>query len=1533
MSPEEILKGSVAEITNRETYVNNKPVIGGLFDPRMGPIDPGVICPTDGLDYMKCPGYFGHIKLARPVFYYQYLGTIVKILRCVCIKCSALRISKTANKQFLSLPADERWTQVFRIASKIKRCGEDTETGCGCLQPARITMKAGLGKIYAEWDNVKGILEETTATSISGSAAESDKDGSLSMKLTPEIVIKIFRRISDEDVEFMGFSPVFSRPDWMVCQVLAIPPPAVRPSVKMDGSQRSEDDITHIIVNIIKANTTLQDKINENAPANVIDGWHMMLQYYVATQVNNNIPGCAPVAQRSGRPLKSIQERLNGKGGRVRGNLMGKRVDFSARSVITPDPNLSIRELGVPLKIAKNITKPVVVNDRNKKFLLRLVRAGPDEYPGAKILERKTGESISLRYADRANIMLNNGDIVHRHMMDGDAILFNRQPTLHRMSMMCHIARVMYQGDTFRMNVGCTKPYNADFDGDEMNLHMPQDDESEIELRHLAAVPYQLISPANNNSIIGVFQDSLIGSYLFTRENIRFTPREAMNLLAAYPRVNETAFKSGEDISSFDVLSQILPPLTLKYKKKAFGEKNPNEDYATSNNVVEIRNGRMIRGQIDKSVLGGGGVGLIQRVCNDFGNMAASDFIDGLQNIITEYMKSHAYSVGISDLIANKATNTQIVDVITKKKTEVKNLIDQVHLGIFENKTGKSNEAEFEAKVSNILNTATSEAGGIGTKSLNSSNRFIGLVLSGSKGSDLNISQMISCLGQQAIEGKRISYGFDSRTLPHFNKFDDGPLARGFIESSFISGLSPEELFFHAMGGRIGLIDTAVKTSTTGYIQRRLIKGMEDLKVEYDMTVRNGKQRIIQFTYGDDGIDTIKVENQSLPLVAMSLDEIYAHFHMPLDNSSETQESSITAFTKTAYSKMKKEKTATMGKIRDLIDYMIDMRDLIIERVFNKLDNKNVQLPVSFTHIINNVQAQQQINQNSMVDITPLEAMDMISAGFRQLENLYYAPPTLLFKVMYYYYLSPKELLLIKRFNRSALSILISVINLQYKRSIVAPGEMVGMVSAQSIGEPTTQLTLNTFHSAGVASKSNATRGVPRIEEILSLSENPKNPSITVYFKEDDETTPERVQEFIPLIEHTKLAEVVECVEVCFDPDDLNTLVEQDRAVMTQYQEFERLIEECVRDSVVAGTSGVPDVPSGGAVSASVAASTSSSTKSKWIIRIKIDPEAMLDKKLTMDDIHFAIKNSYGNEVSCAFSDYNDDNLVFRLRMENVVQNKKSGGGGAGHKQNPLDQSDHIYMIKAFQDQLLNNIVLRGVKGIKKVMLRKIKNTLVKADGVYTKKDSWVLDTTGTNLIHMLGLDYIDTKRTISNDIQEVYRVFGIEAARQAIYNELAEVFDDSPINYHHVSLLCDRMTVSSSMISIFRHGINSDDIGPIAKASFEETPEMFLKAARHAELDPMRGISANVMCGQEGYYGTSAFQVLVNIDEMMKQEAVEYRHTDVNEEIDEAFKANSSVGLDTDKCGIPKLAIQSCVDNVKKVRLGNMDDDYDVGF
>ena len=574
----------------------------------------------------------------------------------------------------------------------------------------------------------------------------------LTMKLTPEIVLKIFRRISDDDVKFMGFSPIWSRPDWMICQVLAVPPPAVRPSVKHDAQQRSEDDISHIIVNIIKANNTLLEKMQVNASEKVIEDWSMVLQYYIATMVDNRIPGVASVAQRSGRALKSIKERLVGKTGRVRGNLMGKRVDFSARSVITPDPNLKISQLGVPLKIAKNITFPEVVNDRNKKFLTKLMLNGPKNWPGAKILEKKSGESISLTYVDRKSIKLENGDILHRHLMDGDPVLFNRQPTLHRMSMMCHYAKIMKKGQTFRMNVADTKPYNADFDGDEMNMHGPQDYEAVSELRNLAAVSRQIISPANNKSIIGIFQDSLLSSYRFTRENINFDVRKAMNLLMRYNDVDVSLFQDkNKRITNFEILSQILPPFTAKFANKHLGD---DEDRKTSNNVIEIVRGEMLRGQLEKGVFGSGSRGLIQTIFNDFGYKHAADFIDNLQNIVTEYMKLSAYSVGISDLIANISTNNKITASISQKKNEVRKLINQTHLGVFENNTGKSNEVEFETKVNAILNQAQEEAGKIGRKSLEADNRFVIMVNAGSKGSPLNIAQMISCLGQQNVDGK-----------------------------------------------------------------------------------------------------------------------------------------------------------------------------------------------------------------------------------------------------------------------------------------------------------------------------------------------------------------------------------------------------------------------------------------------------------------------------------------------------------------------------------------------------------------------------------------------------------------------------------------------------------------------------------------------------------------------------------------------------------------------------------------------------------
>ena len=1038
----------------------------------------------------------------------------------------------------------------------------------------------------------------------------------------------------------------------------------------------------------------------------------------------------------------------------------------------------------------------------------------------------------------------------------------------------------------------------------EMNLHMPQDPESEAELKNLAAVPYQIISPGNNSSIIGIYQDSMLGCYRFTRENISFTQKDAMNLLMMFKRVNPFANdkKRSDRITNFEIMSQILPPMSLKVKNKQFNGETEKTD--TSNNIIEIINGKYVRGQMDKGILGSGTKGLIHRVCNDYGNMASAEFVDDIQNIVTEYMKQSAFSVGISDLITDDKTNQKIISIISDKKTDVKNLIDQVQIGIFENNSGKSNEEEFETKINNILSKAQSEAGREALKNLDKDNRFVIMFNAGSKGTEINIQQMTACLGQQNVDGKRIPYGFEHRTLPHYHKYDDSPAARGFVESSYINGLSPQELFFHAMGGRIGLIDTAVKTSTTGYIQRRLIKGLEDLMVNYDMTIRTNKSKIVQFSYGDDNIDTIKVENQELHIVDMSVQEIYGHYNVP-EEKSKTK--SLTGmFTKSTYTRYKKQEEQLKQKCQFYTDYMIEKRDIVIKNIFGYKSDKVVRVPVAFSYIIQNTIGQQNINVNSLVDITMLEAFEMIEGTFAKLQQIHYAPPTELFKVLYYYYLSPKDLLMNKRFNQKALEILLATIVLDYKRAIVAPGEMVGMIAAQSIGEPTTQMTLNTFHFAGVASKSNVTRGVPRIEEILSLSASLKNPSLTVYLKPEDQTDKDKANTIQYMLEHTKLEEVVKSVEICFDPDDMNTLINEDKNTMAQFREFEKIIGECLETENAA----------------------EETEKSKWVIRMVMDPETMLEKNITMDDVHFTLNNTYKDEISCVYSDYNADKLVFRIRMANILKNGSSKAQKKA-KLNPLDQSDQIYILKNFQDQLLNNIVLRGIKNIDKVILRKVKDNLIEKAGSYVKEDIWVLDTIGTNLLDVLGLDYIDPNRTTSNDIIEIYNVLGMEAARQAIYNELADVieFDGTYLNFHHMALLCDRMTFSHKMISIFRHGINNDDIGPIAKASFEETPEMFLKAARHAELDNMRGISANVMCGQEGLFGTASFQVVLDLNEMVTlEEKYKYDYENKEELIEQGLFGN--LEDPNDACSTKNLTIDNNVINIQSEEMGG-DNEY----
>jgi len=640
----------------------------------------------------------------------------------------------------------------------------------------------------------------------------------------------------------------------------------------------------------------------------------------------------------------------------------------------------------------------------------------------------------------------------------------------------------------------------------------------------------------------------------------------------------------------------------------------------------------------------------------------------------------------------------------------------------------------------------------------------------------------------------------------------------------------------------------------------------------------------------------MNVENQGLPLVKMTLEDIYMHYQIPKNIKDNDI---LSVFTKAAINKMKKEKVKLNNKTKKVIDTMINVRDELIRHVFNYEGKAVVHIPVHFVRLMNNVIEQLSLG-NNMVDITPLETYNIIDETYKRLEKNALSKPTELFRIAWYYNLSPKKLLIMHRFTKKALLVYMEMLVYNYKKAIAHPGEMCGMIAAQSIGEPTTQMTLNTFHFAGVASKSNVTRGVPRIEEILSLSENPKNPSVTIMLNDEDCENIEKAQEIKYKLEYTNLRDIVNTVTICFDPKMDETLIDEDKELVDKFLTYESMINN---------------------IGISTESDKCKDNYSKWIMRFEMSRELMLDKNISMDDVDFAIKNSMKekNQVQCMFNDFNDQKLIFRVRLINKEK----------YKLNSLDQTDEIFKLKHIQNLMLNNIILRGVKNIPKIILRKVVNHMVKENGNYVPKDIWVLDTVGTNMIDILAQDDIDVNNTTSNDIQEVYRTLGIEAARQAIYNELLEAisFDGTYINYHHTSMLADRMTCSKKMVSIFRHGINNDDIGPIAKASFEETPEMFLKAARHAELDLMTGVSANIMCGQNGYFGTGSFQVLLNMQKLsMIQSSEEYKKKSSIDDILEEEDAN-------DECSVNNISISNSTTNLHESNTGMLDDDYDLNL
>ncbi|MEM1627858.1 MAG: DNA-directed RNA polymerase subunit A' [Desulfurococcaceae archaeon] len=851
LSPDEIRKMSVTQVITTDVYDNDgAPIDGGVMDRRMGAIEPGETCPTCGNTRISCPGHFGHIELAKPVVHVSFARHILAYLKATCRVCGRVKIPEDKRQEYLGLLNDlEELGMLYlkkRFHEYIRRKASTAQTCPHCGAPQ---YKVKLDKPHTFYEHLEEGLR----------------------KLTPSEIRARLERIPDEDVRLLGGDPKDARPEWTVLTVLPIPPRSVRPSVLLETGIRSEDDLTHKLVDIIRTNNRLREHIESGAPNAIIEEEWELLQYHITTYFDNEASGIPVARHRSGKVLKGIAQRLKGKEGRFRNNLRGKRVDFSARTVISPDPNLSINEVGVPEEVAKILTIPERVTPWNIEEMRKLVLNGPDKWPGANYIVRPDGRRISLKYVDRKSAAesLEPGFIVERHLLDGDIVLFNRQPSLHRISVMAHVVRVLpYK--TFRLNLLVCPPYNADFDGDEMNLHVPQSEEARAEARVLMLVEKHILTPRYGGPIIGGLQDYISGAYLLTSKSVVLRKEDVVDLLSVTGYAGslpEPAFLKPKQYWTGKQLISLFLPRDFNYKRnskigsaailRCIDEDCPHDS------LVIVKNGILLEGVLDKASIGREEPeSLIHWLIKEYGEDFGRLFMDRVYKMFIRMCEKYGFTMSYTHLTLPPEARNALRNIIEEKKKNVYELIEMYNKGLLTPKPGKTLEETLEDEIIDTLSKKLLDSvAEVITQHFTLTNPVVIMARTGARGNPVNLTQMAGLLGQQTVRGKRLTRGYFKRILTHFKPGDIGPNARGFVESGFVTGLSPIEMFFHAAAGREGLIDTAVRTSQSGYMQRRLINALQDLRVEYDGSVRTTFNEIVQFLYGEDGVDPAKSDH------------------------------------------------------------------------------------------------------------------------------------------------------------------------------------------------------------------------------------------------------------------------------------------------------------------------------------------------------------------------------------------------------------------------------------------------------------------------------------------------------------------------------------------------------------------------------------------------------------------------------------------------------------------------------------------------
>jgi len=1013
-SPQIVRSYSVVEIMAPETYDRDGlPVPGGLMDPRLGTLEPGQKCAICGNTSVKCPGHFGHIELAEPIIHVAFVDDIYVILQTTCRVCRKIILNDELINEYKKMIGGRKYITP-EVLEKISR---------------EIRLKAKKVRQCPHCGSVKYEIQLVKPTTFYEVRDEGPS------RLLASSIRAWLEEINDENLVLLGYELDKVRPEWFVLQVLPVPPVTVRPSIVLETGIRSEDDLTHKLVDILRTNQRVKESKESGSPPLIVQDLVDLVQYHVTTYFDNEVSGIPQAHHRSGRPLRTLSQRLKGKEGRFRGNLSGKRVDFSSRTVISPDPNMDINEVGIPAEVAKKLTIPEKVTSWNIDHLRQLVANG-DKYPGANYIIRPDNVKIRLDYVqDKTAVAsaLGSGYIVERHLVNGDIVLFNRQPSLHRMSIMAHSVRVL-PGRTFRLHPAVCTPYNADFDGDEMNLHVPQGEEARCEAELLMRVQDQILSPRYGGPIIGAIRDYITGAYLLTKEDSYLTKEEFVNLatIGGYiGKLPKPVKEEPEELYHGRQLFSLFLPKGFNYVLKSswYGKQ------------VIIKDGILVSGVIDKASIGAERPdSALHRIVKEYGSEAAKNFLNSILRVIKAYITFKGFTIGYDDFWLPPSVVTSVKQAIKDAYGRIEDLQKKYKGGTLNLMRGLSPEEALELYIVNELSKARDAAGKVADKNLSDSNSAIIMARTGARGSPLNIGHMAAALGQQSIRGKRIIRGYQNRTLCHFEANDPNPDSKGFIKANYREGLNALEFFFHAMGGREGLVDTAVRTQQSGYMQRRLVNAMEHLRVEYDRTVRDPEGAIIQFLYGEDGVDPSKSDHGKAVNVKRLI---------------EAEQLSATGVA------IKEKDLDTF-----LVKYGQSLNPKVIEELKTELSKAKI----------------------------PKANVERILERTSEL----------------------------------------------FEQALIEPGEAVGVVAAQSIGEPSTQMTLRTFHFAGVKER-DITLGLPRLIELVDARRQPSTPTMDIYLLSEFADDLDVAKRIAAEIRFSKINDVIKSSEI--DPSGQITLV------------------------------------------------------------------------------------------------------------------------------------------------------------------------------------------------------------------------------------------------------------------------------------------------------------------------------------------------------------------------------------------------------